>query len=98
MIYDPKVNDKKIKSDLQNVITKQNYKNISTSDCVYEVANNSDAIIVLTDWDEFKNIDWDNINKKMRSPAWIFDCRNILNKSDIAKTNLNLWQLGNNLK
>ena len=61
------------------------------------IANNSDAIVILTDWDEFKKIDWHNINRTMRSPAWIFDCRNILNKSDLNKTNLNLWQLGNNL-
>ena len=96
-IYDPKVNDKKIRLDMQKIVTHKNHKNINTTNCLYEVANNSDAIVILTDWDEFKKIDWHNINRTMRSPAWIFDCRNILNKSDLNKTNLNLWQLGNNL-
>ncbi len=96
-IYDPKVNDEKIRLDLQKVITNKNHKKITTSNCVYEVSNNSDALVILTDWDEFKNIDWDKVNKTMRSPAWIFDCRNILSKNNMTKTNLNLWQLGNNL-
>ena len=38
-------------------------------------------------------IDWEEVSKKMRKPAWIFDTRSILNKKDssIMSSYLNLW-------
>ena len=30
----------------------------------------------------------------MRKPAWIFDTRNICNKEEINKTDINFWQIG----
>ena len=32
----------------------------------------------MTEWDEFKNYDWEDIYKKMKKPSFIFDGRNIL--------------------
>ena len=36
-----------------------------------------DAIVILTDWEEFKKLNWSKLNKKIR----IFDGRNLLKKS-----------------
>ena len=39
------------------------------------------TIAVLTEWDEFKSYDWVKIYNSMHKPAFIFDGRNILDKS-----------------
>ena len=36
------------------------------SDNIYESAKDTDAILILTEWDEYKNIDWQIISKEMR--------------------------------
>jgi UDPglucose 6-dehydrogenase len=38
------------------------------------------AIAILTEWDEFKNYNWQRIYDSMQKPAFIFDGRNILDK------------------
>ena len=50
--------------------------------------------LILTEWDEFKNINWGNISKKMAQPAWIIDSRSIVNPITVKEAGLNLWRLG----
>ena len=52
---------------------------------------NADAIILVTEWPEFRLPDWDVICKKMKGDV-IFDGRNIYNKSDMEKIGFQiLW-------
>ena len=44
----------------------------------YKAAHNSHAIAVLTEWDLYKELDYEKIYKEMEKPAFIFDGRNIL--------------------
>lgn len=44
----------------------------------YDAAHDSDAMIIMTDWDEFKHIDFARMRTIMRSPILI-DARNIIN-------------------
>ena len=44
----------------------------------YEAAQNADALVVMTDWDLFKTLDYERIFKAMRKPAFCFDTRNCL--------------------
>ena len=48
---------------------------------VFNVTQN-DAIAIVTEWDEFKQLDYAKIFAGMQQPAFIFDGRNIL---DLAK-------------
>ena len=41
-----------------------------------------------------KNINWVKISEKMKRPSWVFDTRGILDKIDIQKAGINIWQLG----
>lgn len=43
---------------------------------VYEVARGSDALVFVTEWNEFRKIDLDKIKKSLKSPV-IIDLRNI---------------------
>lgn len=60
---------------------------------VYEVAKNSDILLVLTDWEEFKNIDLIKIKKLLKSPK-IIDGRNIFNPQKMAKLGFDYYSIG----
>ena len=105
-IHDPKVKKDQIKMifDEQNISLQSKHnnsklfieeKNWSFYKNYIDAITNSDAVLILTEWEEYKNIDWESMFKKMRKPAWIFDTRSILDKGKIKKTELNIWTIGN---
>ena len=49
----------------------------------YSVADEADAILVLTDWQEFAQLDYVEIKKRLGSPI-VFDGRNLLNLDTMA--------------
>ena len=89
--YDPKVSEKQILSDLSKEII-----NDEVVVCESELiaVEGADAIIVLTDWKEFKNLNWELIFTKMRKPAWIFDARICLDRTYLEAIGFNVWTLG----
>ena len=64
------------------------------SDSALKAAQQADAIIVLTEWEEFKGLDWQNIFEVMRKPAWVFDTRSIVNIKEAQKYGMKVWQVG----
>lgn len=58
----------------------ENIKQFSNPDQAIE---QSHAIIILTEWDEFKSYDYNEYYKKMEKPSFIFDGRNILDEKII---------------
>ena len=54
----------------------------------------SDAILVLTEWEEYSQINWDIASKKMRRPSWFFDARTIFAPEKVKNSGLNLWRIG----
>ena len=102
-IYDPKVGEKTIQLDLKLKSQKKQIdfsENGSWEYCssIEESVKNSDAIIVLTEWKEFKNINWHSLIKVMRRPAWFFDNRSFIDCKKVQKAGLNVWQIGNLIK
>jgi UDPglucose 6-dehydrogenase len=75
VIYDPKVSEAQIRKDLNAA---DDNKKVAISDDPYEAAKDADAILVLTEWDVFKSLDFTRIYETMRKPAFIYDGRNIL--------------------
>ena len=60
-------------------------KEIYLSDDVYSVAKDADALLITTDWKEYKNIDWAKIRNLMRGNL-IIDGRNILDKELLKRS------------
>ena len=96
-IYDPKVSFENIEIDLNN----DKITNFSDSlggwnfaNTIEDAANNADALIVLTEWMEFKTLDWMRISKLMRSPSWFFDTRLITDTEQASKYGINIWKIG----
>jgi UDPglucose 6-dehydrogenase len=51
-------------------------KNVKLCEDAYEVAEGCDALIMATDWNEFKNLDWGKVKKVMKNPVLV-DGRNM---------------------
>lgn len=51
-------------------------KNVQLCEDAYEVANGADALVVVTDWNEFKQLDMEKVCNSMRQPILV-DGRNI---------------------
>ena len=97
-IYDPKVSKKKIELDLQ-LKEKDKLKESQNSSWFYsptilDAVEGVDGIIVLTEWEEFKNINWNKVANLTRQPTWLFDSRNICNTNLAKAENLQVWELG----
>ena len=73
-VYDPQAMEK-AKSILKNVVFCKDS---------YSTAQDSDALLVLTEWKEFKNLDFKKIKKKLKTPV-IIDGRNIYNPALMRK-------------
>ena len=50
-----------------------------------QACDDAHAIAVLTEWDEFKTLDYTRIYAKMMKPAFIFDGRNILDHARLRE-------------
>ena len=99
-IYDPKVKAGQIQHDLgveQSAELSTTYEKGAwkSYQSILDSAEESDAILVLTEWEEFKDLNWKEISRAMRSPSWLFDTRGICNKELAKKSGLNVWELGN---
>ena len=94
-IYDPKVEEKQIEIDLN--IKSNEQGTVGTwrmTKSTYQAANNADALIVLTEWEEFKHINWEKVSKTMRSPSWLIDTRHIVNYEKVIESGIKVWRLG----
>ena len=103
-IHDPQVSEFQIEKDLEMKQIKEldNFKEhklfIKNGSWKFSkdlnIFDEAHAILMLTEWEEYKNIDWLEVSKKMVNQAWVFDARSIIEPSKIKNTTLNLWRVG----
>ena len=60
----------------------------------YDASKKSHAIAILTEWDEFKEIDYNKIYSFMQKPSYIFDGRKIMNEKQIKEIGFNYFEIG----
>ena len=75
-VYDPKVTAEEIKTDVLGKGREDPRLEIARS--AYEAAEGAHALAIVTEWDEFKKLDYTKIFARMQQPAFVFDGRNIL--------------------
>ncbi len=75
VVYDPMVSAENIRRD---VLGDKTDARLSVAKSADEAVAGANAIAILTEWDEFKKLDYAKIFKAMTKPALIFDGRNIL--------------------
>ena len=96
-VYDPKVQTEQIYYDLEYLETRSvesNRNGVSVYQDPYEACDGAHAIAVLTEWDEFKNYDWQKIYANMLKPAKIFDGRNVLDHKALREIGFQVNGIG----
>jgi UDPglucose 6-dehydrogenase len=101
-IYDPKVDPEQIWMDLSEPGVdsglKQLHQQVSITTSAYDAARNADAILVCTEWDEFKHLDYERIHAEMKKPAFIFDGRLLLNHSKLKQIGFQVEVIGKHVE
>ncbi len=100
-IHDPQVSKKQIEESLNQEESKE-LSDIDEGNWVFcenlaDCFNLVDAIVILTEWDEYKNLDWEKISNSMRKPSWLFDTRLIADKVEVRDSGINYWGIGQGL-
>jgi UDPglucose 6-dehydrogenase len=75
VVYDPQVSPEQIRREVLEGETNANLEIAATA---LEACQGTHAIAVLTEWDEFKTLDFAALQHVMHQPAFVFDGRNIL--------------------
>jgi len=60
----------------------------------YKAAEGAHAIAVLTEWKEFRDLDYERLYAAMEKPAFIFDGRNLLDHQKLFEIGFNVFPLG----
>ena len=54
----------------------------------------ADAVLILTEWSHYQELDWSALAPLMRQPAWVFDARSVVTPAEVQAAGLNLWRVG----
>ncbi len=82
-VYDPKVPADEIKADTLGKGVENPRLTIAKD--AYEACAGAHAIAIVTEWDEFKTLDFAKIYAAMPKPAFLFDGRNIVDLATLRK-------------
>jgi len=100
-IYDPQVSEEQMKFDLKDCVENSIKDNPPSVDELvkyetdpYEAAAGAHAIIICTEWDEFKEYDYTKIYESMMRPAFIFDGRRLLKKAVLEEIGFRTYIVG----
>ena len=85
--YDPKAINEAKEYYLNGV------KNITYLTSKYDVLNDSDALVLLTEWKEFRSPDFEKIKVQLKTPV-IFDGRNQYNAFNLKEKEFEYYQIG----
>jgi len=89
-VYDPKVPASEIMETFP--------KGVTVIDDPLKYVDGAHALVIATEWDEFKAYDYEAIFKKMVKPAFIFDGRNILDHEKLESIGFNVYAVGKRSK
>lgn len=82
--YDPKANISALKI-LGN--------KIAYAENAYDAVKDADVIAILTEWKQFKELDWQKIATLVKNKV-IMDCRNLLSAEEIQELGFNYYRIG----
>jgi len=87
--FDPKALNEAKEQYLKDV---QNIEYVTSK---YEVLNNADALVLLTEWKEFRSPDFEEMKLQLKNPV-IFDGRNQYNAFNLDEKGFEYIQIGKN--
>jgi len=100
-IYDPKVSEAQIGSDLGTSPVDDPMGGALSGEGTWhsarspeEAVGKADAVLILTEWVSFADLNWQQLAALMRKPAWLFDARSIADLGAARAAGLNVWRVG----
>jgi UDPglucose 6-dehydrogenase len=60
---------------------------VNLCDSASDVADGCDALVLVTEWNEYRDLEWDVIAKRMRSP-FVLDGRHALDREKLSRAGL----------
>ena len=97
VVYDPEVKTEQIYADLDYLNSRsseENRRRVEVVKTSYEAAKDAHAVAVLTEWDEFKELDWKKIYEDMLKPAFLFDGRRLLERKKKEEIGFEFYAIG----
>lgn len=97
VVYDPKVKSEQIYADLDYLNTRSSEENrtrVKVVNTPYEATKDAHAVALLTEWDEFKDLDWQKVYTEMLKPAFLFDGRRLLERETKEAIGFEFYAIG----
>ncbi|KAJ8673076.1 hypothetical protein QAD02_004337 [Eretmocerus hayati] len=100
-IYDPKVEESQIIYELTHPSVTSDPESVKSRITIYSNAysatEKTHAIVLCTEWDEFKGLDFRRIYADMMKPAYVFDGRKILDHDALQRIGFIVQTIGKKL-
>ncbi|XP_047957546.1 UDP-glucose 6-dehydrogenase 3-like [Salvia hispanica] len=105
-IYDPQVSEDQIQRDLAlnkfewdhpahlQPAAGEAAKQVSVMGDAYEASKGAHAVCVMTEWEEFKGLDYGRIYEGMQKPAFVFDGRNVVDVEKLREIGFIVYSIG----
>jgi UDPglucose 6-dehydrogenase len=96
-IFDPKVPPAAVRSTLRDATglsEEELDRRVLCEPDAYAAAHGAHALAVLTEWDEFRDLDFAEIHARMLKPAFAFDGRNILPHDEMRAIGFEVHAIG----
>ncbi|CAK5268407.1 unnamed protein product [Mycena citricolor] len=97
-VFDPQVSESQIWYDLQEAMPASPIETIKKQVKIYSSAfdacKDAEAVVIATEWKEFKEIDWAEVYKHMKKPAFVFDGRLLVDADALTKIGFKVTTIG----
>ena len=104
-IYDPQVDQDQVIRDLEEVFQEGDGglsdakrklidDHVTFADNCSDASRDAHAIAILTEWDEFAEVDFEAIYHHMKKPAFVFDGRNKLKHLKLGEKGFDYYGIG----
>ncbi|KAM3286458.1 hypothetical protein P3S67_025257 [Capsicum chacoense] len=106
-IYDPQVQEDQIQRDLamkqfdwdhplhlQPMSPTTMKEQVTVTWDAYAATKDAHAVCILTEWDEFKTLDYQKIYDNMQKPAFLFDGRNVVDADKLREIGFIVYSIG----
>lgn len=78
----------------QKAPTAADLSKVTVCKSAYEAVEGAAAIAVVTEWEQFKTLDWQKVHASMQKPAFVFDGRNILDGAKLRELGFIVYSIG----
>jgi len=92
VVYDPRVPADEIRADVLGPDVDD--PRLVVAGSAEEAAAGAHGVAVLTEWDEFRTLDFPAIYAGMHKPAFVFDGRNILPRAELEAIGFRVFAIG----